>query len=442
MEGFGGDTRTPKHVCLERVRSSDVYLGIFGMRYGSVDEETGQSITELEYREARRIGLPCMIYLIDENKPSIALRFVDRGTLAKKLEDLKSELRDLTKGHVVRYFSSPEDLRASIAVDVAMIPGMITRRDEMGPLNEKIEAAITALTTFVLDMEIRPFGGWAYHGTEVSPWDTASSLLALVSAGAIHNTAVMHRGQQALMRVRNRFGGWRSAWERDPDASSTVDTAIAIAALLETGYTEQPWELEKSLTYLRDARIPGSGWPDTMGTSYPSTAATAWATRAVVRSGLWNSSNSFDEIRSWLLSAQQADGGWSAGPHATHSTIGKTRDALMALSVIAVSPDQPLDNLSRAIAHAANWLRSTHSGDKSTEQFAAEVGIEPQGIQSSVETVSLFLEAAFYAGIPASDEMVKADLDWITRRPAWSHSPMALSCLSRYRTWIVERGTD
>ena len=50
MESFGADDKPPMEKSLERVRASDVYLGIFGMRYGYIDSESGQSITELECR--------------------------------------------------------------------------------------------------------------------------------------------------------------------------------------------------------------------------------------------------------------------------------------------------------------------------------------------------------------------------------------------------------
>jgi hypothetical protein len=166
-----------------------VYLGVFGMRYGSIDEESGRSITELEYREARRAGLPCMIYLIDESRAPV-------------------------------------------------LP--------------------------------------------------------------IH-----------------------------------VDTC------------------------------PNQGWPDAVGTSMPSTTATAWATRSLIRYGYSIDSNWAREVRDWLIGSQQLDGGWSAGPHATHSTIGKTKDAVMALSLLGIpvsndpeharDPAAPEHDVATGLATSAGW---------------------------------------------------------------------------------------
>ena len=48
MEYFGSLPATPKDECLRIVRSCKVYIGIFAMRYGSVDLATGKSLTQLE----------------------------------------------------------------------------------------------------------------------------------------------------------------------------------------------------------------------------------------------------------------------------------------------------------------------------------------------------------------------------------------------------------
>ena len=69
MEYFGADPRESIEVCLERVRESNVYVGIIAFRYGQIVEETGMSYTQMEYEEAIKHDLPCLIYLrSDEHK--------------------------------------------------------------------------------------------------------------------------------------------------------------------------------------------------------------------------------------------------------------------------------------------------------------------------------------------------------------------------------------
>jgi|GEM_PF-3695738 len=48
METFGSDEAPPEISSVRRVRESDVFVGIYARRYGTVDRTTGKSITELE----------------------------------------------------------------------------------------------------------------------------------------------------------------------------------------------------------------------------------------------------------------------------------------------------------------------------------------------------------------------------------------------------------
>jgi hypothetical protein len=54
METFGSDEAPPEISSVRRVRKSDVFVGIYARRYGTVDRTTGKSITELELDEAER----------------------------------------------------------------------------------------------------------------------------------------------------------------------------------------------------------------------------------------------------------------------------------------------------------------------------------------------------------------------------------------------------
>jgi Domain of unknown function (DUF4062) len=96
------------------VRSCRLYVGIFGMRYGSLPEGYDKSITHIEYEEAHRLGLPPLIYILNEDHP-IPAKDVETGPGADKLRELKELLK---KRHVVSWFTTPEDLQARILHDV------------------------------------------------------------------------------------------------------------------------------------------------------------------------------------------------------------------------------------------------------------------------------------------------------------------------------------
>ncbi len=63
MERFGSRVWPSLSVCREAVRSCVLYVGILGVQYGSVEIESGKSYTELEYDEARRVGIPQLVFL-------------------------------------------------------------------------------------------------------------------------------------------------------------------------------------------------------------------------------------------------------------------------------------------------------------------------------------------------------------------------------------------
>jgi|ERR1043165_132047 hypothetical protein len=115
MEYFGSKPGSPVEECLEVVRSCKVYIGIFGMRYGTIPDGYERSMTHLEYDEAQKLNLPSLIYIIDEENQPVLPKHVETGDGARKLRELKDML---TKRHVVSFFTTPEDLAAKILHDV------------------------------------------------------------------------------------------------------------------------------------------------------------------------------------------------------------------------------------------------------------------------------------------------------------------------------------
>lgn len=114
MEYFGSNPKKPLDVCLENVRNSKIFIGIIGTRYGSIEEKSRKSFTQLEYEEAVKNEIPTLIYIINENQP-IPWKFVDTGEKAELLNRFKSILSDR---HVVSYFTTPEDLGKKITADL------------------------------------------------------------------------------------------------------------------------------------------------------------------------------------------------------------------------------------------------------------------------------------------------------------------------------------
>ena len=62
MEYFGSDPRSAIAFDDDAVRRSDLYVGLFGDRYGSIEPGSGKSFTELEYETARTEQVPTLAY--------------------------------------------------------------------------------------------------------------------------------------------------------------------------------------------------------------------------------------------------------------------------------------------------------------------------------------------------------------------------------------------
>lgn len=114
MEYFGSSPQSSLETCLAHVRECKIYIGIIGMRYGSIYEDKGLSYSQLEYEEAVKCHIPTLIYIIDENHP-IPPKFVDTGEAAQKLLEFKSVLK---KRHTVSFFTTPNNLAEKISQDI------------------------------------------------------------------------------------------------------------------------------------------------------------------------------------------------------------------------------------------------------------------------------------------------------------------------------------
>jgi len=114
-EYLGARDERPKDECIRLVRQeSDIFIGIYAHRYGTIPVGETKSITELEYIAASNVGIKRLIYIADDNIPWLK-RFVDQGAQAKLLEDFKAALKS---SHVVKYFSNKDNLAASVAADL------------------------------------------------------------------------------------------------------------------------------------------------------------------------------------------------------------------------------------------------------------------------------------------------------------------------------------
>lgn len=111
MEDFEANPLAPADLIRQKVMESNVYLGILGMRYGYVDDASGLSMTELEYRQAVAGNKDIRMFVMDEDAP-VKASMVERDP--RQLE-LLNDFRDrVLKSHACNLFETTNDLAVKV----------------------------------------------------------------------------------------------------------------------------------------------------------------------------------------------------------------------------------------------------------------------------------------------------------------------------------------
>ena len=132
MEKFGARKSAPLSTCLEEVSNSDIFIGIIGFRYGSVDKKTKKSFSQLEYEKAVELDKEILIYLMDDNA-LVNAKNVDTGINSNRLKKFKKVLKI---NHTIDSFQDPNELASKIHVRLnALLPKLVGLKDRPKALN-------------------------------------------------------------------------------------------------------------------------------------------------------------------------------------------------------------------------------------------------------------------------------------------------------------------
>jgi len=234
-------------------------------------------------------------------------------------------------------------------------------------------------------------GGWAWTdlpGAVPDADDTAGTLVALHELsqadpmspiGPIGLVSVVSNGIEWLLGLQNSDGGiptFCRGWTKLPFDKSAADiTAHAVAAmglwlpsLAEPLKSRTEKALRRALAYLEGAQRPDGSWvPLWFGNqavanrenpTYGTSRAIRHLARCASEIGPMGPIGSMcDRGVRWLLSAQNADGGWG-GAASVASSIEETALAVEALATAGGDP-----STARAVRRGADWLIAhTHHG--------------------------------------------------------------------------------
>ena len=154
MEYFCASKDSSRTQCLRKVHSSDLYVGIIGLRYGSIDSETGLSYTEEEYNEATKNNIPMLLFILDESKEtSIRPADIDYENI-DKLRQFKNRVK---QSHAVDFFVSPEDLAMKVATAIMKHINDNKTLAEKHRINPEIQDAIKPTSELTAHQLLRRF---------------------------------------------------------------------------------------------------------------------------------------------------------------------------------------------------------------------------------------------------------------------------------------------
>ena len=211
MEFFGSRPGAPKEECLSEVRKAHIFVILLGMRYGSVDAESGLSFTHLEYLEAQRLSLPCLVYLIDESRHMVLPKDVDVGESGVKLKTLKETV---SRSHVVSSFQSLDDLRGKFVADITAL----FEREKLGLESRELEVLVSKLPRVTwlnddrLDFLIRELGELSSRYTrrlvlkEVIEYLLVGDRESAVFLTAKHTSSGMRESIDLCMAIEKKLG--------------------------------------------------------------------------------------------------------------------------------------------------------------------------------------------------------------------------------------------
>jgi hypothetical protein len=119
MEAFGARDGRPLPECQRILREeTDLFVGIYGNRYGFIPEGSSISITEAEYRAATEYGIPRLIFI--KREPSGSTAPSENSAVTGGCSALVEFKKRLVLDHTCEFFKGPQDLATAVAASSAV----------------------------------------------------------------------------------------------------------------------------------------------------------------------------------------------------------------------------------------------------------------------------------------------------------------------------------
>jgi len=231
MEHLSAENANAADVSLRMVEEADLYLGVFGFRYGYVPPTSEISVTEMEYNRAVERGIPRLIFVMHDSH-ALHSADVETGEGAAKLEAFKERL---LKDRSVCFFRSADELLALVIQSLSEfrqsnLASLHYVSEIPSPPNEYIAHPYTLLQTRNLigrRKELRLLNDWI-----LDPYSEAfkARVLSFVAIGGIGKSALTWKWFNDIASEKsNNFAGclWWSFYESDATFENFVIRALA-----------------------------------------------------------------------------------------------------------------------------------------------------------------------------------------------------------------------
>lgn len=114
MELFKAGKSQMKTIC-KWIDESDVYMLILGGRYGSIEEESGLSYTELEYKYALSKNMPVFALVLEDSLLFTKAASMGKDVIFEKNNGNKYEVfKDFVKKQIVHFISNKDQISGKI----------------------------------------------------------------------------------------------------------------------------------------------------------------------------------------------------------------------------------------------------------------------------------------------------------------------------------------
>ncbi|MEX8517812.1 MAG: DUF4062 domain-containing protein [Leptothrix sp. (in: b-proteobacteria)] len=125
METYAASDARPADKCVADVAACDVYVGIIARRYGYIPADANpaqHAITEMEYREASRVGRQRFIFLLDPKAPWPDEHDDARTGAGEQGARIRQFRDELGKEHIAAFFKTPEELTLQVLQALSHVP--------------------------------------------------------------------------------------------------------------------------------------------------------------------------------------------------------------------------------------------------------------------------------------------------------------------------------